>query len=176
MIIVPQPGDVWSVNTGNSTAAKLIRFGEWLHRAPSMANHVVGVHHSIRTGWSGIAGKPGGVGWEDLTRYTKNKNTVSNQDQPKTPEQRQAICDSGVHMLGVSYDNDAILADAMIDLGLTALYSDWKGQGWPAHVVCSSLWAYIYGKVGLAHPAVGHERFCQPSDWTRFSLTKAWLK
>ena len=170
-------GDVLAVSTGSNWAARLIRFGERLHRIPAKDNHVVIVHHVDRAGvpW-GIEGRPGGVGWADLRVYLKDPATVSNAEQPRTDEQRTQIAKAAEQMLGTEYDWTGIAADACQDLRLPVLFAeDWHGKGLPGHVVCSSFAAYVYGALGLARPdPKGGGRFVQPGDWTAFDLARGW--
>lgn len=175
MTLTPRVGDVWAVQT-TGWAAALIRFGSRLRGRDSLDNHVVIVHHVDPAGvaW-GIEGRPGGVGWADLRRYQQHPATRSNEAQPKTDGQRAQVAALAEQMLGTQYDWAGIGADAAADLGLPQLFaSDWHGHGVPGHIVCSSFAAYVYGKLGLAHPDLGHERFCQPSDWTEFDQAHAW--
>jgi hypothetical protein len=165
-----QPGDVLVVDTGPSAVEKLIKAGELLHNLPDLDNHVAAFHHFDKHGRAqGIEGRPSGVGWADLTKYLNHPATVSNFRQPKTALQRAVILRANEAMIGAAYDWEAILADANEDIGLGKLWAeDWHGTGYPGHVVCSSLEAWIYGRAELDHPSIGHERFCQPGDWTKF--------
>lgn len=172
------PGDVVVVRTPSLSwwdrwASFLIRFGAALRDEPNLCNHVAIVHHADPvTGdvWL-IEARPGGVGWATLASYD-NKYLVSNWAEMKTDEQRQAVCDAAVGMLGVRYDWNAILGDAEEALHLAALWRGWSSGGAPAHVVCSSLADWLYGKVGLAHP--GNGRLTTPGDWYELFLTKGW--
>lgn len=177
------PGDVLAVRTPGNLFARLIRLGEHLDGKPSLDNHIVIAHHVDPAGvpW-GIEGRPGGVGWADLTTYVADPATRSNAAQPKTPEQRQLVASKAETMLGTAYDWQAIFADTetclthpldVPDLG--ALFArDWAHTGVPGHVVCSSLAAWLYEAAGLPHPDVDHERQCMPSDWTTWCEAKAW--
>ena len=167
-----QPGDVMAVAT-HGWAGWLIRLGERLHGLPGRDNHIVVVHHRDDKGvvW-GIEGRPGGVGWVDVRGYL-GPATVTNAAQPKSDVQRQAVADALVQMLGTAYDFVGIAADACRDLDFPELFAqNWHGKGVPGHVVCSSLAAFVYQRVGLAHPDGG--RFCQPDDWTVFIEKQGW--
>lgn len=168
-------GDVLAVRTGG-LAAWAIRFGARLRGLPSSVNHI-----AIMTHWTdgvpyGIEGRPGGVGWVDLRSYLASPATVSNQGQPRTPEQRSAVRDALTALVGTPYDFAAIAADALDDLDLPALWAeDWDGKGTPGHVVCSSLAAYVYGRAGLARPLGSTDgRRVQPAHWADFIQRKAW--
>lgn len=164
------PGDIIAVDTGPSAAERLIKVGAALHNLPSLDNHIAVFHHYDEHGKPQlIEGRPSNVGWADGTKYMNHPATVSNQGQPKTDLQRAVILRALEAMIGVGYDWPAILADAHQDIGIKALWAeDWHGYGYPGHVVCSSLAAWAYMRAELDHPSVGHERFCQPGDWTKF--------
>ncbi len=177
---VLEPGDVMAVRTGDSFADKMIRLGAALRGRPNLDNHIVIVHHldKANTLW-GIEGRPGGVGWVDVSRYN-NPYLLANTAQPKTAEQREAVCKYAVGLLGTPYDWDAIIADAMQSIGAGLL---WRTRSWqeadgpPAHVVCASLAAYAYHKVGLTEPTdIRWSRFVTPGDWCRFIIEKEWEK
>jgi hypothetical protein len=173
--VTPNVGDVWAVRTGG-IGGWIIRLGERLAGKPDLDNHVVVVHHQDPAGtvW-GVEGRPGGVGWADLTKYAQNRATVTNVLQPKTNEQRIQIAQIMRQMLGTPYDWAGIAADAANDLSLPDLFAqNWHGQGTPGHVVCSSLAAWAYARVGLPHPHCGGERYCQPDDWTVWNRAEGW--
>ncbi|HEY6021619.1 MAG TPA: hypothetical protein VIY48_17650 [Candidatus Paceibacterota bacterium] len=173
---VLKPGDVLAVNTGNNWAASLIRLGQRLQGKPSFDNHVVAVHHRDPGGrlW-GIEGRPGGVGWVDIAQYD-NKFLVSNAAQPKTDEQRNEICAYAAAMLGTQYDWTAIIKDTLSTFHLDAIWmaKDFGPQA-PAHVVCSSVYAWIYKKVGLEEPPTT-DRWTEPADWVKFFIEKGWAR
>jgi hypothetical protein len=177
-------GDVVTVDTGNHLFARLIRFGELIKGTPTHIDHVVIVHHNDAAGtWWGIEARPGGVGYVDMNLYLDSpfaRYGNSNAAQPRTDAQRTAIAAVAGSMLGVEYDwKGGIAADA-----LDAFHADKvadeldKFWGWkdpsnprirPAHVVCSSLAAWIYGELGLGRPAVTDEERCTPADWWTFN-------
>ena len=39
-----------------------------------------------------VEGRPGGAGWRDARDYLTSKWTLTNAAQPKTAEQRDAVC------------------------------------------------------------------------------------
>lgn len=172
------PGDVWVVRT-SGWAGWWIRLGARLRGIPHRQNHVVIVHHKDSAGvWWGIEGRPGGVGWVDVSTY-RNADLVTNADQPKNIDQRAEVCHAAEQLLTTEYDWEGIAADACRDLHLPVLFArDWNQQGTPGHVVCSSFAAYVYSKVGLPSPHDGAtvyaDRWIQPGDWTRFILRRAW--
>jgi hypothetical protein len=171
-----QPGDVLAVRTPPTVFGLLIRFGAWLARKPNTVDHVAIVHHRDAAGilWA-IEGRPGGVGWVDLAVYD-NRWLVSNAAQPKTDGQREQICDAAVSLLGTGYDWTAIAADAAAVLDVDGL---WRvrdyGDKAPGHVVCSSLAAWVYRKVGLAEPC-GPAVTCTPGDWAAFCQAEGWIR
>lgn len=169
----PMPGTVLAVRT-SGRPAWWIRLGAALHDRPNLSNHIAVVHHKDAKGtlW-GIEGRPGGVGWADCSAYLSSPWTVTNADQPMTPGQRDAVCDTMEGLLGTAYDWSAIIADGMADLGMTVPGWDpsWHGTV-PAHVVCSSSAAYAYAKAGARCPA--GDRLVQPGDWDSFIISRAW--
>lgn len=180
-MITPVPGDVWTVRT-NGLAARLIRFGATIRYLFSgnnpdadFDNHVVIVIKQTAGVWWGINGRPGGVGWTDLSQYINDPATITNYEQPKTDEQRAQIVALVPQVLGTPYDWDAIMVAAATDLHLPQLFnsdpSKW-GTTVPGHVICSALAAWMYDHLGMAAPT--ECRDTQPSDWTNFDLTKAW--
>jgi hypothetical protein len=176
------PGDVVAVDTGNAIADDLIRLGGLLDGEPSPANHVAIVHHVDKAGtlW-GIEGRPGGVGYVDMAKYLHGplaKYANSNTALPRTAVQSTAICEAALSLLGTPYDwAGGIAADASAALRLgwiaKALDTYW---GWhdgtslrPAHVVCSSLAAWVYGHLGLPGPKIGNAELCTPADWWAYN-------
>lgn len=169
-------GDVLAVwTTATQPADVAIRLGGVIAGETGLNNHVVVVHHLTDGVWWGLEGKPGGVGWVDLTRDIAHPYTTSNAAQPKTPEQRQAIAKTVEVMLGTPYDWAAIADDGLAALHLPHLFGEnWDGQGVPGHVVCSSLAAYGYKANGMPHPTIHTERLTTPADWTDWNLGKRW--
>lgn len=172
--LTPDVGDVLVVSTGNNWAAKLIRIGEVIRGQAGLNNHVAILHHQTDGVWWAIEGRPGGVGWVDARRYLRDAHTLTNAAEPKTPLQRVTVARDAEAMLGTPYDWAAICGDVFDSLRIRDIFrQDWDGQGSPGHVVCSSFAAYLYGRVGLAHPKSA-ERYTFPSDWTEFCLTQGW--
>lgn len=174
-----QPGDVAVVRTPAHTwrhriAGRLIRLGAALRDQANLNDHVIVAHHADTAGtlWA-IEARPGGVGWVDVAEYVDGY-LLSNADQPKTPEQRQQVCDAAEGLLGVSYDWAAIGMDAAEVFGLERL---WRDHTWgdrpPAHIVCSALASWTYGRAGLAAPAPPW-RTTTPGDWAEFVLLRRW--
>jgi hypothetical protein len=177
-----QPGDVIAVRTPpgrwwDRWASGLIRFGAALHGQDNLVDHVAIVHHTDPAGvlW-GIEGRPGGVGWVEVARYD-NRYLSSNAEQHKTDEQRAQVCLTAVGLLGTAYDWTAILGDAAAALRLNALWRERDpGDLAPGHVVCSSLAAWIYRKVGLTGPGSlgGNVLYVTPADWAEYFLSHGW--
>jgi hypothetical protein len=176
-----QPGDVLTVRSSVPAGwgrvrspAWWIRLGSALHNAPDLSNHVAVAHHADEHGtlWC-IEGRPGGAGWRDARPYLESPYTLDNAAQPKTEAQRLAVCATMEALIGAAYDWQAIVADGFTDLGwrLPGWDPSWRGTV-PVQVVCSSAAAYAYAKAGLPCPA--GERGCQPADWDRFILARAW--
>lgn len=178
-MITVSPGDVVAVRSSNFVSVA-IRFGAALLDKPNLSNHIAVVHHlttnpdGSTTLW-GIEGKPGGVGWIDMTGYLNSKWTLGNNNQPKTIDQIDHICKVMEAMLGTAYDWAAIAADAFEAMHLPALFGEhWSKSGTPGHVVCSSVAAYAYLQAGLKHPNLNDERRCSPGDWNEFIITRGW--
>jgi hypothetical protein len=163
-------GDVLSVRTGGWMGTT-IRLGAALAGKPNLDNHIVVAHHKDAKGvYWGVEGRPGGVGWADLSKYASSGFVVTNRLQVKTKDQRVQICAIVQQMLGTPYDWTEIAQDALTDLHLPDLFAEkWKG-GSPGHVVCSSLAAWAYGKVMLPRPMPNDPEHVQPGDWTNFDL------
>lgn len=182
MTLIVQPGDVLTVHTGGlwSWVVRLgPRLRNWLYRAgePEHWNHVLVVMPDDARGnrWA-VEGKPGGVGWRDLTSsgYLDDPYTLVNNEQSKTAEQRAQICVVMETMAQrhTPYDWPAIAIDiARIVSPLWGMRDKW-GKGVPGHVVCSSAADLAYESVGLASPRP--DRFCTPWDWARFDQEQGW--
>ena len=172
--IVPvqvQPGDILVID-GTTDVSKLIEVGAVLAGEPA-ASHVAVFHHP---GWC-IEGRPGGVGWADANAYLKDPRTLTNAVQPKNAKQRQAVCDLAVKMLQTPYDwVGGIAEDAMRALRLPQLWEEKDAATGlvPGHVVCSSLAAWVYDKVGLAAPHPKDWQHVTPGDWSLFIAKAAW--
>jgi len=171
-----QPGDVLATQDP-TWWARLIRFGAALRDQPDSWNHIIIASHRDGGGtfW-GIEGRPGGVGWVDLAPWLANRWTISNAEQSKTDEQRTQIVTIAKGLLGTPYDWAGIVADAMAAIDAPNLWRlrDFDAAGPPAHVVCSSLAAYAYHKVGLAGPVAPLLRAVTPADWASWILRRDW--
>lgn len=170
-------GDVICVRS-SGWAGKLIRFGAAILGRSNLVNHIVIAHHVDDGGtlW-GIEGRPGGVGWVDVSEVVKGPFTNANTEQPKTDEQRTAIAKFAESLLGTPYDWSAIVADAMDSLRLAKLWhKETSSATVPAHVVCSSFADWIYEQVGLASPnkVDGDYRYTTPADWDEFIMEAKW--
>ncbi len=167
----PQPGDVLVID-GTSDASKLIEVGAVLAGDPA-ASHVAVFHHA---GWV-IEGRPGGVGWADATAYLRDPRTVSNAAQTKNAGQRAQVCDLARRLLGTPYAwVGGIAEDAMRALHLPQLWAEKDAATGlvPGHVVCSSLAAWVYDKVGLAAPHPADWQHVIPGDWAAFCAAAKW--
>jgi hypothetical protein len=165
-----QAGDVLCTRTQRSWVARLIRLGAALLDKPSVVNHVAIAHHRDAKGdWVVVEGRPGGVGWAPAAKYLASPWTLVNVRQPKTPEQRAAVVAACQALIGRPYDWGAIAADAAQAVGIDIPHR-WSGTWDAAHVVCSSLAAYVYEHVGLARPG-GALRTTTPGDWAAFIIT-----
>ena len=172
MTTAVQPGDVLAVRSGGLAGAA-IRLGAALRDQVNLSNHIAVVHHTDEHGtvWA-LEGRPGGAGWRDAKTYLASPWTVTNAGQPKTPGQRETVCATMTAMIGTAYDWQAIVADAAGAFGLSGIWHPaWDGTV-PAHVVCSSLAAYGYGKAGLECPKDGRET--TPAEWVDLIMANRW--
>lgn len=174
------PGDVVVVRTGG-WAAKIIRFGEMLQGKPGLHNHVAVLHHITpeHVAWF-LEGRPSGLGWHTERigldeGYLSSSWTITNAAQPKTGDQREAVCAAMRELMGAPYDWDAIAADAAAALHMPEIWSRWGGQ-MPGHVVCSSSAAWAYKEAGMPAPEVGNGRFTEPADWDEFIAGAGWVR
>lgn len=165
-----QAGDVLCTRA-TGLAPFLIRLGAAFRDKPNTVNHVAIVHHRDDKGeWVCVEGRPGGVGWTPAAKYLASPWTLSNVNQPKTPAQRASVVEATEALIGRPYDWTGIALDAVLALGID-LPSRWVGKWDAAQVVCSSLAAWTYQKVGLAHP-LGDLRTTSPGDWAAFILSR----
>jgi hypothetical protein len=191
------PGDVLAVH-GGGPGGWLVRVGEAMAGKPTLAGHVVGITHQDELGrWIGIQGQPGGVGLVDCTPYLSDSRTRSNHAQPKpqdwgkpdslaADDRLVAFLTSCAASLGLRYDWAGIAADIAGTLHATDLSGEidrlWRWPAshgtLPADVVCSSLFAMLYDLpgVGWAHPDLGTERMCTPSDWWLWADEQQWAE
>lgn len=150
--------------------AWLIRVGAWLKGKPTHSNHVAIVvsDSDVVEAW------PGGVRRSSIGSYLSMRWTLVNDLEPKTAQQRADIASLAISFLKTPYDWDAIAEDTTNALSIQdPLIRDWKENGPPPKsFVCSSLAAYIYGKVGLQAPYGG--RFVTPADWAELIQVSNW--
>jgi hypothetical protein len=181
MLASAQPGDLFATQGGGEGGAA-IEAGAILKKHPAVG-HIAGFHHWQGTVPWGIEGRPGGVGWVDMRKYFSNPLTIHNIAQEKSKSQRYEIKQLSVKMLGTPYDWQAIQLDAASLIHLQEILQlfeqpvaelkhwDWDKNGVPGHVVCSSLYAWEYGRLTppLAEPNTP-ARFTWPDDWASFWL------
>lgn len=176
----PLPGDV-VLTRSKGWVGWIIRFGAALLDRPNVRNHVVVVHHEDASGtlW-GLEGRPGGVGWVDMTRVMRQPLTSTNAAQPKTWAQRDDICRVVESMVQRPYDWTAIGQAAMEALRMDRL---WRAEEFseagevPGQVICSALADWAYERVGLPSPGGSQRtRFTTPADWDLFIQSRAWTR
>lgn len=170
------PGDIL-ITRDNRLWARLIRIGAALRDQPDSWNHVIVASHLDAAGvYWGVEARPGGVGWVDLKPWLVDRWTLTNVDQPKTADQRGQVVAVAKGMLGTPYDWAGIVKDGMDAINAGDL---WRlrdfGTGPPAHVVCSSLAAWVYTRAGLARPSQTRQRGITPADWASFILRRDWV-
>lgn len=173
-------GDVIVTREGPWYVSAAIRLGAWLMKRPAKCNHVIIVHHQDADGrWWGIEGRPGGVGWIELTIRLGDTLTNANNAQPKSEEQRYLVAVASESLLGVAYDWTGIAGDVKQAVGVQRRFwlrvREWKEDETPAQVVCSSFADWAYEKVGMPNPG-GYQRtrMTTPGDWDKFMINKEW--
>ncbi len=172
-------GDVLITREGPWWVSAAIRLGAWLRSRPSICNHVIVVHHVDAQGitW-GIEGRPGGVGWRDLSGPLKWAATSANNAQPKSQAQRYQIADLMLKMLDTPYDWTGIASDgrdALHRAWAIDIAPEWRDGQVPGQVVCSSLADYAYELAGLANPGGNRvTRATTPGDWDLFVQREEW--
>lgn len=161
-----------------------IRFGAALLDRPNIHNHAIIVHHRDEAGtlW-GVEGKPGGVGWVNMTSVMKDNYTVTNAEQPKTLRARATVAEALEAAIKVPYDWGAIAEAASESLHLdllwrkqkTTKFVDFKDNEVPGHVICSALADWAYERAGIPNPGGSKRtRFTTPADWDLFIIQKGW--
>jgi hypothetical protein len=144
---------------------------------PSICNHAIVVHHRDAAGvWWGIEGRPGGVGWRDLTEPLKWATTNANNAQPKSEGQRYLVATAVESMLDTPYDWGGIVTDAQqAARWLWKQAGEWQDDQKPAAVVCSSLADWAYEQVGLPNPGgTAQTRMTTPGDWDDWMIHERW--
>jgi hypothetical protein len=169
---------------------KLIRVGGVLRGHTGVANHVQIITHQDSQGrWIGIEGRPGGVGLCDCTPNLGNRLTRSNHGQPRPGggEAMTQFLAGCAKSLGIQYDWVGIGMDTLQAAGVPDLakaidplwrWTSAKEQAagvLPGHVVCSSLAAMLYSRVGWAEPTgQAPDREATPAQWWDWSDSQAW--
>lgn len=172
-------GDVLVTREGSKWISGAIRIGAALRGLPAIVNHVIIAHHQDDKGtmW-GIEGRPGGVGWRDISQPLKWAATNANNAQPKTEEQRFLIAKAAEGLLATPYDWSAILTHVRVALSLwdeMSGFREWNETERPAHVVCSSFADWAYEQVQLPNPGgYAQTRLTAPAHWDRFMANKEW--
>lgn len=176
-------GDVLVTREGPWWVSAVIRLGARLSGRPAYCNHAIIVHHTDENGtlW-GIEGRPGGVGWRDLSGPLSWKLTNANNHQPKSDDQRYMIAVAAESLLGVGYDWRAIAEHVVMAMKIfrhlpRLLGKEWNQDQVPGHVVCSSFADWAYEQVGLANPG-GDENtwLTTPGDWDQFMIDEGWKR
>jgi hypothetical protein len=175
----PGVGDVIVTREGHPLVSWLIRLGGRLRGGRGMVNHAIVVHHRDPAGrlW-GIEGRPGGVGWREITpKLLEHPATNANTGQPKTDEQRLLVAAAAHRLLGAAYDWRAI-SDAARQAA--RLWRVFKGEDWPdgqtpVQVMCSALADWAYEEVRLPSPrGTDGTRWTTPEDWDLFTTREGW--
>lgn len=173
-----EPGDVLCTRNPKGWQAFMIRLGAAFGDDPNTVNHVIVAHHRDQAGrfW-GIEARPGGVGWIDLKRCTglKHPYTIANHAQPKSEQQRVAICNAAEGLLGTPYSWADIAKDAMEAISAQDIWKSHSEEA-PAQIVCSALADWVYDHVGLASPGARYDRTVTPGDWARWITERGWRR
>lgn len=170
-------GDVICTREGKWWISAGIRLGARLMGLPAFVNHVIIVHHRDERGnWQGIEGRPGGVGWVDLTERLGAPLTNANTEQPKLEDQRFLIAKAAEALVNVPYDWTTIAEHTRVALRLRRqAVQEWPEHEVPGQVVCSSFADWAYEQVGLANPGgLSLTRMTTPGHWDRFITNKEW--
>lgn len=172
-------GDVLVTREGNKFISGFIRLGARIAGLPSYVNHAIIVHHTDDEGTTwGIEGKPGGVGWRDLTGPLSWTLTNANNGQPKTEDQRYLIATAAESLFATPYDWSAIRDHTRAALRFwdkSAAFREWGESERPGHVVCSSFADWAYEQVGLANPGgYAQTRMTSPAHWDEFMMKEGW--
>lgn len=196
------PGDIIVTLEGKAPFSHLIRFGAWLRRQSPKVDHVIGVHHygppagqpDGRPRWWGIEGRPGGVGWRDLTKVLARKNSWSNAGQiaaeshrwqpsgwiPATEQEtRFLLATYFERLLKIPYDWEAIGAHARVALRAHHIRKlrEWREGEFPAEVVCSSGMDAAMEEVHLTNPGGNAvTRLTSPAQFLTFFLDAPWTR
>ena len=173
-------GDIICTRNNTGWAARMIRLRAGLLDQPNLVNHVIIVHHKQPNGdWIGLEGKPGGVGWINITqrKVLKSPWIVTNQHQTKTDEQRYLVAKAAEKLLGVQYDWVGIAQEAFAwgpAKRIFALMNDkWGSKDRiPEHVFCSNYADWCYDSVGIKSPGRFFDRNVTPNDWAEWSIVK----
>jgi hypothetical protein len=173
------PGDV-VLTRSKGWVGWIIRFGAALLDRPNMRNHVIVVHHVDEGGtlW-GVEGRPGGVGWVDMSAVLRSRTVLSNAAQPKDLHARTIVTEALEAAIARPYDWGAIARSAAEALRLDVLWQhgrEFSEDGSvPGGVICSALADWAYEKARLASPGgTGRTRYTTPADWDWFIQTKGW--
>jgi hypothetical protein len=175
---VIEPGDV-VLTRSKGWVGWIIRFGAALLDRPNIRNHVIVVHHRDDAGtlW-GIEGRPGGVGWVDMTAVMRSRLTSTNAAQPKDLRARATIASAVEAAIERPYDWGAIAQAAAESLRIDRLWRspEFREDGLvPAGVICSALADWAYERAGLASPGgAGRTRYTTPADWDLFIQSRGW--
>ena len=157
----------------HGVAADVIRAGSDLAGVDGVYNHVAVMHHYDENGtpW-GIEGRPGGVGWVDLTAYLAHPTCVTNHRQVEAdPVKGHAAARAMEGILGTPYAwLDGIARDAARAVAHLWVPGEQWGNVVPGHVVCSSAADWSYEHVGLESPKP--DKCCMPNDWYHFILER----
>lgn len=172
-------GDVIVTREGPWYVSWPIRLGSALLGLPAFTNHCIVIHHRNpdTDHWMGIEGRPGGVGWVDVTSRLSAPLTNANTEQPKTEEQRFLVATAAEQLLNMPYDWAAILHDSLEAARLWDLLNakEWEDGELPGQVVCSAFADWAYEKVGLPNPGGNRlTRFTFPAHWDRFMMKRGW--
>jgi hypothetical protein len=187
MLLAVGPGDVLAVASTAAIFSRMIALFEGWAGKPTVSTHVVIVTHQDKNGnWVGIQATPRGVGVCVVDGFLADPRTRTNHAQPRTDDrgQSQTFLASCALSLGIPYDWIGVAEDIASTLHLHDLshhldeWFNWERPpaSQPSHVVCSSLAAELYGRVGWAHPDIGVERVCEPGDWVLWCDQRGWLR
>jgi len=175
-------GDIICTRNNTGWAARMIRLRAGLLDQPNLVNHVIIVHHKQPNGdWIGLEGKPGGVGWINITqrKVLKSPWIVTNAKEPKLEKQRYLVAKAAEKLIGVQYDWMGIMQEAVVwappKRVTTFINRKWgDAEHPPEQVFCSNYADWCYDFVGLPSPGALFDRNVTPNDWAQFIMEKRW--
>lgn len=114
-----------------------------------LGTHSRVAHAAVITGADGaiVEAEPGGARLANLSEY-KGRYVLVSPVEESTPEQRQIIVDAALHMVGVPYNDLAIVDDGLESLGIVWQWLA-KAASSDHQLICSQIVASCGAVAGL---------------------------